>query len=195
MKLIVPGDVTQLLSLWAQGDRGAFDALMPLVYEELHKLADIYLKRERSGHMLQPTALVNEAWMKLVRQDEASYQNRHRFYAMAAQIMRQILVDHARRVRAAKRDGISTPLDNMANPSDDRNERMDEFLALDEALAALAAVSSRQAKVIEMRYFGGLNGDEIADLLGVSSATISRDQRSAEAWLNHVLAGGIRYEL
>jgi RNA polymerase sigma factor (TIGR02999 family) len=182
------GDVTQLLSLWARGDRGALDSLTPLVYEELHKLAGSYLRRERSGHTLQPTALVHEAWMRLVRQDEVSFLNRHRFYAMAAQIMRQVLVDHARRSRAEKRGGSSVSLPASADPPDGHAARFEEFLALDEALAALAQISERQAKVIELHYFGGLNGEDIAHLLGVSAATISRDQRSGEAWLSHVIA-------
>jgi RNA polymerase sigma-70 factor, ECF subfamily len=182
------GDVTTLLALWAQGDRSALDSLTPLIYDELHRLAGSYLKRERSGHTLQPTALVHEAWMRLVRQDEGNFENRHRFYALAAQIMRQILVDYARRARAQKRGGLAESLPESDSLPDPTVLCIEQYLALDEALAALAKVSERQAKVIELRYFGGLTGDDIAGLLGVSPATISREQRSGEAWLSHVVS-------
>jgi RNA polymerase sigma-70 factor (ECF subfamily) len=189
------GDVTNLLSLWAQGNRSALDSLTPLVYDELHKLAGSHLRRERNGHTLQPTALVHEAWMRLVRQDDLSFENRHRFYAMAAQIMRQVLVDHARRAGAQKRGGPAESLSESDPPPDRTAGRFEEYLALDEALTALARVSERQAKVIELRYFGGLTGDDIAHLLGVSAATISREQRSGEAWLSHVVSTTTRFSL
>jgi RNA polymerase sigma factor (TIGR02999 family) len=178
--------VTQLLALWSKGDQSALNELMPLVYAELRKLADSYLRRERSGHTLQPTALVHEAWIRLVRQDEKSFQNRHRFFAMAAQMMRQILVDHARRVNAQKRGGPAVPLDER-QASASGGDQVEEFLVLDEALQALASVSERQSKVIELRYFGGLSGSEISEVMEISAATVSREQRSAEAWLSHFL--------
>jgi RNA polymerase sigma-70 factor, ECF subfamily len=176
------GDVTQLLAQWSEGDRGALDALMPVVYGELRKIADAYLRRERSGHTLQPTALVHEAWMRLVRQDQPSFEHRTQFYALAAQVMRRILVDHARTVNADKRGGGAqkAPLHEAVAQFDDHTV---EFLALDQALDQLARVSARQAQVIELRYFGGLTVEEIAAMLNVSPATISRDQKTAEAWL------------
>ena len=181
------GDVTQLLARWADGERAALDALMPVVYAELRKIADAFLRRERSGHTLQPTALVHEAWLRLVRQDQPSFDHRKQFYALAAQMMRRILVDHARTVNAEKRGGglVRTTLEEAVEVCADRTV---EFLVLDEALTRLARVSARQAQVIELRYFGGMNVEEMAGLLGVSPATISRDQRTAEAWLSHAMS-------
>ena len=184
------GEVTHLLARWADGDRAALDALTPIVYGELRKIADAFLRRERSGHTLQPTALVHEAWLRLMKQDQPSFDHRKQFYALAAQMMRRILVDHARAVNAEKRGGGAankTGLD-PDHAVDIGAGRIVEFLALDQALTQLARVSARQAQVIELRYFAGLNLEEISGLLGVSPATISRDQRSAEAWLSHVMA-------
>jgi RNA polymerase sigma factor (TIGR02999 family) len=181
------GDVTQLLVRWASGDREALDSLMPIVYGELRQIADAYLRHERSDHTLQPTALVHEAWMRLVRQDQKRFEHRKQFYGLAAQVMRRILVDHARAARADKRGGgarITTLTDGVA----DAEPQVVELLALDEALSTLERVSPRQAQVIELRYFGGLNVDEIADVLNVSPATVSRDQRTAEAWLSHTMS-------
>ena len=184
-----PDNVTQLLGLWSRGDQEALNALMPIVYGELHKIAGSYLRRERSGHTLQPTALVHEAWLQLVRQDQTSFENRKHFYALAAQIMRRILVDHARASQAQKRGGGGLKLE-LNGTFDQSAQRMENFLFLDEALTRLASASPRQAQVIELRYFGGLSGEDIADLLGVSPATISRDQHTAEAWLSHMMADG-----
>ena len=181
------GDVTQLLARWAGGDRGALDELMPVVYAELRKTAGAYLRRERSGHTLQPTALVNEAWLRLVRQDELRFDHRKQFYALAAQVMRRILVDHARALAADKRGGGAAKTTLDAEISAGINRTI-ELLALDEALDQLARVSPRQAQVIELRYFAGLTVEEIGDLVGVSAATISRDQRTAEAWLGHTMS-------
>ena len=188
MKPEEQGQVTQLLFQWAQGDRGALDSLMPMVYRELRQIAGRNLRAERSGHTLQPTALVHEAWLRLVKQDPASFENRQRFFALAAHLMRQILVDHARGVRAGKRGGgaIKTTLSRALDYS---AERSDELLALDQALDKLARVSERKSQVIELRYFGGLNVEEMAEFLGVSIATISREQRMAEAWLGHAMEG------
>jgi RNA polymerase sigma factor (TIGR02999 family) len=181
------GEITQLLSRWANGDRAALDALMPVVYAELRAIADAYLRRERTGHTLQPTALVHEAWLRLAKQQPASFEHRKQFYALAAQAMRRILVDHARMAAADKRGGGAArmPLDETMLSLPDRHV---ELLALDQALDQLSRISQRQAQIIELRYFGGLNLEETAGLLGLSPATISRDQRSAEAWLNHVIA-------
>ena len=179
------GGVTQLLTRWGRGDRSALDALAPLVQGELHKIAEGYLQRERGGHTLQPTALVNEAWLRLVRQDRPNLDNRKRFFALAAQVMRNVLVDYARRSTAGKRDAALVPLSEAVNAE---GIEMDRFLALDEALGELERFSPRQARVIEMRYFGGLNLEEIAEVLEVSAATISRDQQAAEAWLSRAVA-------
>jgi RNA polymerase sigma factor (TIGR02999 family) len=180
------GSLTHLLARWADGDRAALDRLVPLVYPELRKIADGYLRRERNGHTLQPTALVHEAWLRLVKQDHPVFEHRRQFYALAAQVMRRILVDHARALHAEKRSaGVRTTWRHA--PGTAAAETVD-LLALDQALDRLAAASPRQAQVIELRYFGGLNLEEIAEILGVSSPTISRDQKTAEAWLGHVLA-------
>jgi RNA polymerase sigma factor (TIGR02999 family) len=181
-----PGEVTRLLAKWAAGDRVALETLTPIVYTELRRIAEGYLRRERQTHTLQPTALVHEAWMRLVRQDELSFGHRKQFYGLAAQIMRCILVDHARAVRTDKRGGKleKTSLDGVGQP-----DRTEQLLALDEALDQLARLSARQAKVIELHYFGGLTLQEMSDLLGASPPTLSRDKKMAEAWLGHTLAG------
>jgi RNA polymerase sigma factor (TIGR02999 family) len=181
------GDVTLLLARWAKGDHAALDALMPVVYAELRKIADAYLRTERTDHTLQPTALVHEAWLRLVRQDSGQFDHRKQFYALAAQMMRRILIDHARTANAGKRGGgaARVALDEAAIGA---ATPIVELLALNEALDQLAGVSPRQARVIELRYFGGLNVEEMADVLEVSPATISRDQKSAEAWLAQAMS-------
>jgi RNA polymerase sigma-70 factor, ECF subfamily len=181
------GEVTQLLTRWAQGDAEAMDALMPIVYSELRQIANGYLQRERSGHTLQPTALVNEAWLRLVKQEQASFDSRKHFFALAAKIMRRVLVDHARSVQAEKRGGggPKVTLDEMFVYGDNRVE---EFLALDEALGKMAHFSPRMAQVIELRYFGGLNVHEVAEMLGISISTVSREQQAAEAWLGQAMS-------
>jgi RNA polymerase sigma factor (TIGR02999 family) len=187
MSSVGGGDVTQLLARWVGGDREALDALMPVVYAELRKIARAYLRQERTGHTLQPTALVHEAWLRLVRQDQLHFDHRKQFYALAAQVMRRILVDHARALAADKRGGGArkTAIENVSIPGRDLTI---ELIALDEALDQLARVSPRQARVIELRYFAGLNVEEMAELLDVSPATISRDQKTAEAWLGHAMS-------
>lgn len=183
------GDVTQLLHLWLTGDRAALDTLMPLIYGELRKIADSYLRRERHGHTLQPTALVHEAWLRLVRQDKVAFESRKHFYGLAAQLMRQILVDHARALQTEKRGGgIAAVSPGLAAAFE--TSKVEEFLILDQALSSLARLNPRQAQVIELKYFGGLTGEEIGEMLGVSAATISRDQRTAEAWLSHAISTG-----
>jgi RNA polymerase sigma factor (TIGR02999 family) len=180
--------VTELLIRWTGGDGAALNALMPLVYVELRKTADALLRRERSDHTLQPTALVHEAWMRMVRQERVSFEHRKQFFGLAAQVMRRILVDHARAATADKRGGgvRVEPLDEGAVAM--AAERTLELLALDEALTELGRVDARQAQVIELRYFGGLTIGELAEVLGVSPATISRDQRAAEAWLSQAIS-------
>ena len=180
------GEITRLLVQWTEGDRAALDLLTPVVYGEMRKIAEGYLRHERLGHTLQPTALVNEAWMRLAKPAHLSFDNRKQFFGLAAQIMRQVLVDYARGARADKRGGgdhaVSLGELQVGACSD-----LDAFLALDEAIGRLAAFSPRQARIIELRYFAGLNGDEMAELLDVSPATVSREQRSAEAWLSRAM--------
>jgi len=162
---------------------------MPIIYSELHAIAQGYLRRERAGHTLQPTALVHEAWLRLVKQDHVSFENRRRFYALAAEMMRKILVDHARGLNTEKRGGGSARA-RVGTVVDYSAARADDFLALDDALVELARVSPRKAQVIELRYFAGLSVEEMSGLLNVSTATISREQKTAEAWLSHAIAAG-----
>lgn len=180
------GDVTQLLAQWRDGDRAALDAATHIVYAELRRIADGYLKREHGAHTLQPTALIHEAYLQLVKEQGPGFENRRKFFAFAARIMRQILVDHARSAHAEKRGGgfAIVPLNEAMDFVPDRAQ---EFLALNEAIDGLARLSPRKAQVIELRYFGGLNLDEIAGALDVSVATVSREQRMAEAWLSHAM--------
>ncbi len=180
-----PGaQLTRLLQSWRQGDRGAADELVSLVYAELRRMATAKLRDERPGHTLQATALVHEAWMKLMNQHGATWQNRAQFFAVAAQAMRRILVDHARRRRAAKRGDGTSPVDvdSLAHvltaPLPD-----DRLLALDAALEELAALDARQARIVELRFFGGLSVEEAADILAVSPTTIKREWATARAWL------------
>jgi RNA polymerase sigma factor (TIGR02999 family) len=183
------GQITQLLVRWAEGDRSALDSLTPVVYSELRKIAEGYLRRERDGHTLQPTALVNEAWLRLAKAGGLSFENRKQFFGLAAQVMRQVLVDYARGARAGKRGGGEAALPliglEVGNSTD-----LDRFLALDEAIDRLAAFSPRQARIVELRYFAGLNLEEMAELLAVSPPTISREQKSAEAWLSRSMESG-----
>jgi len=182
-----PERVTALLVRWTDGDADALDALMPLVYLELRKTAHALLRRERSDHTLQPTALVHEAWLRLVRQDRVSFEHRKQFFGLAAQVMRRILVDHARGAQAAKRGG-GAPVAALEDDMAISHDKTFDLLVLDQALTELSRVDARQAQLIELRYFGGLTVDEVADLLGLSPATISRGQRAAEAWLSQAMA-------
>lgn len=175
------GRITLLLEQWAAGDVQARDDLVPLVYHELRKRAAAYLRRERREHTLQPTALVNEAYLRLMGQRRVTWVNRAQFFGVAARMMRRILVDHARERQAAKRPGgIRVTLDDaigMAAPPDC------EVLMLDEALGALGDIDERQARIVELRYFGGLSEEEVAAVLSLSRATIAREWRSARAWM------------
>lgn len=175
-------DVTQLLHDWSEGDEGAAERLMPLVYDELRRLACVYLRRERPDHTLQPTALVNEAYMKLVDQRRVNWQNRHHFYGIAAQMMRRVLVDHAREHAAEKRGGPlrKVSLEEANIPTGDRAA---ELIALDEALRKLAEVFPRKGKVVELRFFGGFSVEETAGVLDVSDKTVMREWESAKLWL------------
>lgn len=189
-----PADITRLLDRWGRGDHEALDAASAVVYPELRRIADAYLRRERADHTLQPTALVHEAYLRLQAAGQLRFEDRRQFYALAAQMMRRILVDHARATRADKRGGahVRTSIDTALGRSlgVDAPPLVD-LLTLDRALTKLASVSPRQARVIELRYFAGLGVEDLAEILEVSAATISRDQRVAEAWLGQAMAGGI----
>ena len=173
-------EVTLLLAEWAKGNQKALDDLTPLVYRELRRLAASYLRKERQGHTLQPTALVHEAYVRLVDQSNPTWQSRSHFFGVAARLMRQILVDHARRKQAGKRAGIKVPFDEAVSF---RRERSRDLVALDSALTELDKIDPRKCKAVELRYFGGLSMEEIAHTLEVSEITVRRDLRMAEAWL------------
>jgi len=174
--------MTDLLAAWSDGDREALDRLLPLVERELHRLAHHYMSRERPDHTLQTGALVNEAYLKLVDQTRVRWQNRAHFFAIAAQTMRRILIDHARRRRYGKRGGGARPLplDEAAHITD---ERAAELVALDDALKLLQDVDERKARVVELRYFGGLSVEEVSEVLKVSPDTVGREWRRARAFL------------
>jgi RNA polymerase sigma factor (TIGR02999 family) len=183
----LPGEVTRLLQVWRAGDRNALDALVPLVYEELRRLAHFQLQKERPNHTLQSAALVHEAYARLVGQDSLEFQSRTHFFAVAAQLMRQILVDYARRRRAEKRGAglcMLTLDDAMALP-----QRKDlDVVALDDALTALAEIDPRQSRVVELRFFAGLSLEETALVLEVGPATVQRDWTAARAWLHREIS-------
>jgi len=176
-------EVTRLLASWSRGDVEAREALIPLVYGELRRLAASYLRRERSDHTLQPTALVHEAYMRLVEQKSVQWQNRGHFFAITAQLMRRILVDHARTHLADKR-GSGAPKVPLTEAIVMSQERPSELLALDEGLTRLAALDPQQARVVELRIFGGLTVEETAGVLGISAATVKRNWSMAKAWLS-----------
>ena len=181
----VSKDLTHLLAAWSGGDRSALERLLPLVEDELHRLAHRYMSRERKDHTLQTTALVNEAYLKLIDQ-KVNWQNRAHFFGIAAQIMRRILIDHARQHLGPQRGGGKTiSLENVALVS---NERAAELVALDEALTSLAQLDGRKGRVVELRYFGGLSVEEAAAVLGVSVDTVTRDWRRAKAFLRRELS-------
>ena len=178
----LPNEVTQLLISWNEGDQSAIDRLIPLVSAELRRLARNYMARENPGHTLQTSALINEAYIRLVDQQNVSWQNRNHFFAVAAQVMRHILIDHARRRCYAKRGGGARKVSlDDADAMTDR--RAEELVALDEALNELAALDPRKSRIIELRFFGGLTIGETADALGISPITVTREWRTVRAWL------------
>ena len=181
-------DVTRLLADWSGGDSGALEKLIPLVQPELHRLAHHYMGREAIGHTLQTTALLNEAYLQLVDDSKRSWQNRTHFVAAAAQLMRRIMVDHARERRAVKRGGgaLKISLDDAALVTERRSE---ELLALDEALEKLAALDPRKSQIVELRYFGGLTIAETAGFLDMSHRSVEREWTLAKAWLYRALSG------
>ena len=181
MTLSTPG-LTELLSDWQQGDQSALNKLTPLVYDELRRIAHRYVQRERNGHTLETTALVNEAYLRLAGQKKIEWQNRAHFFAVTAQVMRHILIDHARRRQYAKHGGDARQV-SMEEAESMSQERASELVALDEALDELTKLDARKSRVVELRYFGGLDLEETADVLDVSVMTVRRDWRAAKAWL------------
>jgi RNA polymerase sigma-70 factor (ECF subfamily) len=181
-------DVSVLLRAWSGGDQSALEKLTPVVYGELHRLAGRYMKRERPGHSLQTTALVNEAYMRLVGYTRMRWQDRAHFFAVAAQVMRRILVEHARR-HNLKRGG-DVPHVSLDEASLVGADDVVDLVALDDAMTALARLDPRKVRVVEMRFFGGLSVEETAEVLGVSPVTVKRDWRAAKAWLYRELVGG-----
>jgi RNA polymerase sigma-70 factor (ECF subfamily) len=181
------GQVTELLQSWSQGDESAVERLVPLVYEDLRRRAAAALRPERPGHTLTPTALVNEAYLRLVDQRLPQFESRKHFFAVAARVMRQVLVDHARARKATKRNAgrEALPLDESMSATD---ERAGDLLALDNALSALAELDSGKARLVELRYFGGLTIEETAEMLGTSPATVKREWALARAWLHREIS-------
>ena len=180
--------ITEMLKNWGEGKEEALNSLMPLVYDELRRQASRFLRKERSGHTLQTTALINEAYLKLIDQSKVNWQNRSHFFAIASKAMRRILVDHARTRNREKRGGSAEdlPIDDalqIASP-----QRSVDIVALDEALERLAKLDPRQVKIVELRYFSGLTNDETAAILGISNATVRSDWSMAKAWLRQQLA-------
>jgi len=181
-------DISTLLRAWSNGDQSALERLTPVVYGELHRLARRYMKGERSGHSLQTTALVNEAYMRLVDYERMQWQNRAHFFAVSAQLMRRILVEHARRHNLKRGGGVQhVALDEAAVVGGGQDA---DLVALDDAMNGLARIDPRKVQVVEMRFFGGLSVEETAEVLKVSPVTVKRDWRAARAWLYRELTGG-----
>jgi RNA polymerase sigma-70 factor, ECF subfamily len=189
MKKPLPNEITERLIAWSAGDRSALDQLLPVVYQELRRMAGNYLRQENQGHTLQPTALVHEAWLRLIDQARVDWRNRAQFFGLAAQMMRRILVDHAKAKHREKRGGdtVKLSLDDVINLS---QERAADLLALDGALDELARVDGRKSRVVELRYFGGFSVEETAQILGVSPETVMRDWKVAKAWLYQQIRRG-----
>lgn len=187
-----PGEVTRLLAEWSGGNQAALDSLVPIVYDELRRLASNYMRGERPDHLLQTTALVHEAYLRLIEREHVSCQTRTQFFAVAAQVMRRVLVDYARGRDRAKRGGGVVPLvlEDVAVLSDDRAE---ELLAINSALDSLTEFDPRKARVFELRYFAGMSVEEVAAELSVSPVTIARDWRMAKVWLRREIAPGSQH--
>ncbi len=181
-------EVSGLLRAWSEGDRAALDRLTPIVYDELRRLASRYMRGERTGHSLQTTALVNEAYMRLVDYKSMQWQNRAHFFAVSAQLMRRILVEHARRHNLKRGGGVQHV--SFEDTAEVGGDRAADLGALDDALDALARIDPRKVQVVEMRFFGGLSVEETAEVLNVSSVTVMRDWSTAKAWLYRELTGG-----
>jgi RNA polymerase sigma factor (TIGR02999 family) len=183
-------EVTQLLLDWSNGSNGALDKLMPLVDQELHRLAHHYMRRESPGHTLQTTALVNEAYLRLIDQKHVHWKNRAHFFALSAQLMRRILVDHARKRQYEKRGG-GAPKISFDEAMVVSRQRRGDLIALDDALDKLAAVDPRKSKIVELRFFGGLSVDETAEALQISAVTVMREWSMAKAWLYNSLSNEV----
>ncbi len=185
---IAPHQVTALLKKWGEGDETALEQLMPLVYDELHRLAHQHLRREGPGHILQTSALLNEAYLRLVDQPETRWENRSHFFGIAARLMRRILVDDARKRNAAKRGGslIQVPLDEATSLADEQSANV---VALEAALKMLETIDARQGQIVELRFFGGLSIEETANVLHVSPGTVMHDWTFARAWLRSEMSG------
>jgi RNA polymerase sigma factor (TIGR02999 family) len=182
-----PDEVTQLLQAWSAGEQGALDKLVPVVYQELRRLAQRYMAHEQPGHTLQTTALVNEAYLRLVNVKQVNWQNRAHFFGVSAQLIRRILVDHARSRRSLKRGGgVAVSLDEALLVSQERGA---DLVALDDALKTLAAMDPRRGRVVELRFFGGLSVEETAEVVRVSPETVMHDWKFAKAWLLRELGG------
>jgi RNA polymerase sigma factor (TIGR02999 family) len=182
-----PKEVTQLLIDWSRGDQAALDSLMPLVYEELRRMANRYMRRERVGHTLQTTALINEAYLRLIEQQHVQWHSRAHFFAIAAQLMRRILVDYARSHTRAKRGGGALRV-SMNEATVSSPERGVELIALDDALQRLAVIDPRKSQVVELRFFGGLSIEDAAAVLKVTPMTVVRDWKTAKAWLHREIS-------
>ena len=183
-------EITGLLVDWSNGDQAALDKLLPLVEQELHRLAHAYMRRENPAHTLQTTALVNEAYLKLIDQKKTRWQNRAHFFAIAAKIMRRILLNYARDQRRQKRGGNAVQVSLSVVSTTFTLDRPEELIALDEALERLAAVDERKSQVVELKYFGGLENEEIAEVLKISAITVMRDWKFAKAWLFREIENG-----
>jgi RNA polymerase sigma factor (TIGR02999 family) len=192
MVALSPNEVTRLLVDWGNGDQAALEELIPLVYDELRRMAGRYMRRETQGHTLQTSALVNEAYLKLVDQKSVKWQNRAHFFGVASQLMRRILVDHARSRSRAKRGG-KTRMISLAGQAV-LSKESSEVIALDEALKQLAEMDPRKSRIVEMKFFGGLTTEEAAEVLNITSRTVEREWRKARAWLNRALITGADYE-
>jgi RNA polymerase sigma factor (TIGR02999 family) len=188
LRPVPPAEVTELLRRWSGGDVAARESLVPLVYDELRRLARYYLASQRSDHTLQSTAIVHEAYLRLAGRDNVHWENRNHFFAVAAQLMRRILVDHARKRNAAKRGGAHLTLlvDETVEPS---SQRELDLVALDDALKALAELDERQSRIVELRFFGGLSIDDTSRILDISPATVKREWSTARAWLHEEISG------
>jgi RNA polymerase sigma factor (TIGR02999 family) len=188
LRPVQPAEVTELLRRWSGGDVAARESLVPLVYDELRRLARYYLASQRSDHTLQSTAIVHEAYLRLAGRDHVHWENRGHFFAVAAQLMRRILVDHARKRNAAKRGGAQLTLlvDEAVEPS---SQRELDLVALDDALKALAELDARQSRIVELRFFGGLSIEDTSRLLEISPATVKREWSTARAWLYEEISG------
>jgi len=182
----LPDEVTQLLLSWNYGNEKALDELVPLVYSELRRLARLYMGRERPNHTLQTSALINEAYLRLVDQEKVEWQDRAHFFAVASQIMRNILIDHARKYQSAKR-GAGAQQVALDESVILNRQRASELLNLDEALTSLAAFDSRKSQIVELQFFGGLSIEEIAEVMKISSATVKRELKAAKLWLHRLM--------